>query len=346
MKLSRFLLTAVAAVMALSALAQSASPDLNASNNNARYATDAYPGFDSEDEIVKPERKEPRWFSFITGPNRETAAEQFAYCQELVADGSFSKAAKQLDALVRNWPTAPEAWRAQQQLAEIQQEQLQDYEEAFKSYRYLLDFYSLRCDYSAIADKMFELAGILRIEGKEIMFIRFENLVDVRRAYETCVLRAPGARWVPDAMLTIALLREREGRWSDAIRVYENLRNIHPDAEEAKTAVGREATARMTLLRDHGYNRARCLDTIDFMKLALRSCNPSDVETIRAFLAEAQELTAEEAFRSARFYDSRTRTKRSAISAYERFLRDYPTSAHADEVRVRLEQLKGDQHEE
>ena len=34
-----------------------------------RYATDAYPGFDSEKNIVAPTRKTPRWFAFIFGPD-------------------------------------------------------------------------------------------------------------------------------------------------------------------------------------------------------------------------------------------------------------------------------------
>ena len=339
---SFFLTLASAVFLTASAVAQTIDSTPGPGGvGNARYATDAYPGFDVEDENVKPERREPRWFSWFTGPNRENAADQFAYCQELVADGNYSKAAKQLDALVRNWPTAPEAWKAQQQLAEIQTEPLKDYEDAFKSYRYLLDFYSLQCDYQDIADRMYRLAGILKIEGKEIMFVRFENTVDVRRAYEQCVLRAPGAAWVPEAMLTVAALRVDEGKHEEAVKVFENLRNLHPDTDFARTAVAREAEVRMTILREHEYNRSRCQDTINYMKLALRTCRPSDTAAIQAFLDESQSLIAEEAYRAAKFYDSRTRTKRSAINAYERFLEDYPQSAHAEEIRSRLEQLKG-----
>ena len=344
MKANKVILVLAASVWSAAAAAQSPSATPGAGGvGNARYATDAYPGFDVEDENVKPERKEPRWFSWITGPNRENATDQYAYCQELVAGGNFSKAAKQLDALVRNWPTAPEAWKAQQQLAAIQVEPLKDFEDAFKSYRYLLDFYSLQCDYKAIADKLYQLAGILKIEGKEIMFVRFENTVAVRRAYEQCVLRAPGASWVPEAMLTIAALRVDEGRPEEAVKVYENLRNLHPETDFARTAVFREAEVRMSMLRDHEYNRSRCQDTIDYMKLALRTCHPSDAAAIQAFLDEAQSLIADEAYRAAKFYDSRTRTKRSAINAYERFLEDYPQSAHADEIRDRLNELKGNQ---
>ena len=339
----RILVAAVAALgLVAVAPAEMGSPSVGQSVNNARYATDAYPGFDDTDANIKPERKESHWWwCMFGGPERESAADQFAYCQELVAAEDFSKAARQCDALVRTWPTAPEAWKAQLQLADLLFDRLHDYEEAFTEYRYLLDFYSLQCDYSAIADKLYQVAGVLKLEGKEVMFVRFANTVDVRRFYEMCVLRAPGAKWVPDAMLTIAALREDEGKGTEAVKVYENLRNLFPDAEQAKTALLREANVRMDILRERGYNRARCRDTIDFLKLALRTCRPADAETVQKHLTEAETMIEEEAYVGAKFYDSSTRTKRSAITAYEKFLAEYPQSAHAEEIRARIEVLKG-----
>jgi len=341
-KVTRFLLFSFAvAGLALSSPAfDHPTPGASPGVNGARYATDAYPGFDSEDEMIKPERKEPRWFSFITGPSRDNATDQLAYCVELIRDESYSKARRQLDALVRNWPTAPEAPKAQQALAELNFEQFKDYEEAFAEYRYLLDFYSFRCDYEKMADLLYKIAGVLKIEGKEIMFVRFANTVDVRRAYETCVLRAPGAKWVPEAMLVIASLREDEGKLDEAVKVYENLRNLYPRSEEAKTAISRESAVRMQILHNYGYNRTRCRDTVDFMNLALRTCRPEDAPAIRERLAESMAMGEEAAYLGAKFYDSSTRTKRSAVSAYERFLSDYPQSAHAEEVRQRIDALK------
>ena len=76
---SVFLLLVVAVLAASSFAANQAgvSP-----GPGTRYATDAYPGFDNEDDIVAPSRKEPKWFAFINGPNRDNAKDQFAYCKE------------------------------------------------------------------------------------------------------------------------------------------------------------------------------------------------------------------------------------------------------------------------
>lgn len=307
-----------------------------------RYATDAYPGFDTERAQVSPTKKTPKWFAWINGPNRDTAREQFAYCRSLEAAGDWSKAVKHYDALVRQWPTEPEAPKAQQAMADILFTQLKDYEEAFEAYRYLLDFFSLRCDYNAVADRLYEIAGLLRLEGKTILFFRFKNTVDVRRAFETCVLRAPGAKWAPEAMLTIGDLREEEGKFGEAVKVYENLRNIHFGTAEALTSLVREGAARMQILKDHAYNRERVRDTIDFLKLAMTNCRKDDVARLQAWFDEACGHSEEEAFRAAEFYDSRMRTRRSALSAYERFVRDYPESVHVERAKARIVELKGE----
>lgn len=335
------LVACVAAICAACALLADDNHPTPGVGTGARYATDAYPGFDDVKETVKPERKEPRWFAFINGPKRSSAREQIEYCAELMADRDYKKARKQLDALVREWPTSPEASKAQQALADVCLENLLDYEDAFAEYRYLLDFYSLQCDYNRIADRLYQVAGLMRQEGKEIMFVRFANTVDVRRAYEACVLHAPGASWVPEAMLTIGVLREDEGKYEEAVKVYENLRNIHPDSPEAAVALVREADDRMLVLRERSYNRARCRETADFLAMALRTCRPGDTEKLKKYQGEVRSMTEEEAYRGARFYDSPTRTVRSAINAYERFLAEYPDSARADEVRARLDELKG-----
>ena len=325
------------------ALGEHPAPGVGAGpQTGVRYATDAYPGFDNEKDMVSPERKQPRWFSFITGPDRESAAEQFEYCRGLMAEERWSKARRQLDALVREWPTSPEAPRAQHAIAEICLDRLGSAEDAFAEYRYLLDFYSLSCDYDKIADRLYQVANLMKSEGKEVCFIRFANTVDVRRAYEACVLRAPGASWAPEAMLTIGALREDEGKYGEAVKVYENLRNIHPGSDEAKSALLREAEARMVLLRDHAYNRSRCRDTVDFLRQSLKGCRESDMARIQECLAEASGLIAEEEWRATTFYDSPTRTRRSAVSAYEKYLAEHPDSVHAAEARARLEELKGD----
>lgn len=307
-----------------------------------KYATDAYPGFDSEDEIVKPSKKTPGWFRWFSGPKMDTAAEQLVWAEELDAQDKFWRAARAYDALVKEWPTAPEAPEAQLKLAELKERE-GDYIDACEEYRYLLDFFSAKCNYAKVVESDFAMCEKMREEGKTIMFFRFANTVDVRRAYEALVLRAPGAAFVPGAMLTIAELREDEGKLERAVEVYENLRNLHPGTVEARTAMHREAKVRMRLIDEHSYNRGRIRDTIDFLKLAVRSdCTISERSDYVAWLEEARKALDTATYLGSKFYDSRTRTRRSAINAYKLYLEDYPEGEHAAEARARLEELEAE----
>ena len=142
----------------------------------------------------------------------------------------------------------------------------------------------------------------------------------------------------------MSTLREDEGELEKAVEVYETIRNLHPSSPEAEAALVKEATDRMTLLRARGYNKERCLDTVLFLKTAVAaSADRSFRDVLAHYLSEAVSLMEDEAYKSAKYYDSRTRTRRSAISAYERFLVEFPASVHADAVRERLAELRGEQ---
>ena len=333
----------LAALMAVAAATCAASPmDVVSPHSGTRYATDAYPGFDDDDEVVTSEKKTPRWFSWINGPSRTNAVEQLEYARSCETNESWSSARKAYDALVREWPESPEAPLAQESLARLFHEKEADYERAFREYKYLVDFYPSKCAFDAVAEKMYGIAKAMREKGTTFMLVRFENKSEARRAFEAVILRAPGAKYAPEAMLAVGEIREAEGEWDKAVLVYENLRSQHGASEEARTALVREGAARMKLLRDHGYNRARCRDTADFLRMALASGPSSSARAeLERWLQEANGLLDDEAWQAARFYDSKTRTRRSAVEAYERFLAENPASAHAQEARSRLAELKG-----
>ena len=324
-----------------SAFATSADTPYNGPSVGPRYATDAYPAFETTGSQTISPRKEPRWFSWFTGPKKDTPAEQFAWAAECEAAGNRSKAARAYDALVREWPFSKEAPAAQTRLAEIRLVRDEDFTEAFAEFRYLLDYYPLQCDYAEFSKRLYDTACTMRREGKRMMFMRFANTAEVRRAFEAVVLRAPGAAFAPAAMQAVAELREDDDEQEQAIEVYANLRSVYPGSREAADSYIREAAARMCVLRRHGYNRDRRRDTISFIRMALRHVSGRDArDTLQECLAEALEVEEREDWESAKFYDSPTRTKRTAADAYRKFLEKHPAGEHAPAARSRLGELE------
>jgi hypothetical protein len=98
---------------------------------------------------------------------------------------------------------------------------------------------------------------------------------------------------------------------------------------------------RMKVLDMHGYNNSRARDTVLFLKASLETPMDQDArKTLSGHLAKAESLAEEEAWKSAVFYDVKTRPASSAAEAYRRFLSEYPVGVHADAARSRLSEIE------
>ena len=348
---SRTIRFALAAAFAVAFAGVFAAPQQRVAGSgpgsSSQWATDQYPGFDGLDDLPTPEKKDKgwlwQWFG-IGKPAQESAATQLEWARKLEAQGDYKGAVKACDALVREWPSSPEAPLAQFAMACILEDKLQEYGDAFEEFAYLLDFYPRNCPFSKVVAEQYKLANLLLDTRRVFLGMSFTGDRELRQCYERIVRRAPGEDYVPAAMLKIADLRERDYDYEEAVKVYATLRNRYAGTVEARKALYLEAKARMWLVRRLAYNLPRCKDTESYLRTALRN-DPShpDAEEMRTWLKELREYLAEDAWTRAKFYDSKQRTRHAAIASYEKFLSEHPDSSHADEARERIEKLKQQQ---
>ena len=304
---------------------------------NSPYATDAYPGFDGLDDLKRPEKKDKSWFNWV---DRATPAEQYELAKELEAASSFRKARRACDALVREWPASAEAPHAQLRIVKIYAHD-KDYDDALEELEYLLDFYPSEVPYLELVEYLYKLTNLMVKEKKTMFGLSFTSDRIVRQHYESVVRRAPRASYVPETMLKIADLREQNDEYEEAVQVYNQLVMKFPKTTEAEVAVYLQAKARMWLCRRLSYNIPRCVDTQKYLKMMIADHPRHDrVDEMKEWLAELDKHLESDAYRRAKFYDSKQRTPHAAAAAWQRFLKDYPLSPHADEVRARIETLQ------
>ena len=304
---------------------------------NSPYATDAYPGFDGLDDLKRPEKKDKSWFNWV---DRATPAEQYELAKELEAASSFRKARRACDALVREWPASAEAPHAQLRIVKIYAHE-KDYDDALEELEYLLDFYPSEVPYLELVEYLYKLTNLMVKEKKTMFGLSFTSDRVVRQHYESVVRRAPRASYVPETMLKIADLREQNDEYEEAVQVYNQLVMKFPKTTEAEVAVYLQAKARMWLCRRLSYNIPRCQDTQKYLKMMIADHPRHDrVDEMKEWLAELEMHLEADAYRRAKFYDSKQRTPHAAAAAWQRFLKDYPLSPHADEVRARIETLQ------
>lgn len=341
MNLKQSLLLAALLLAASAFAAQPSRTVAGASTGgNSPYATDAYPGFEGLDDIPRPERREKAWFSWWLGVSRTNSVEQYAYAKELEAKGEFRAAAKACDALVREWPASLEAPQAQLRFAKILATELEDYEEAFEQVEYLLDFYSRECPYLETVEFAYRLVNTMVAKRKTFLGLSFLSSRQVRQRYESVVRHAPGAKYVPEVMLKIAAIREDDLQYDEAAKVFATLQSMFPHSPEARIAAYREARARMWLCRRLAYNVPRCRDTLGYLKLTIaRNPDLPQVEELRQWQQEVEDHLANAAYKAAKFYDCKQRTRHAAIASWQNYLAQYPRSPHAEEVRARIAEL-------
>jgi outer membrane protein assembly factor BamD (BamD/ComL family) len=301
------------------------------------YATDHFEGFDALDEDSRiPQKEKSFWYSV----DEETPAAQLLYAEKREALGRDRSARKAYEALVREWPTAPEAAQAQFALAQLL-ERRQKFEKAFDEYQYLLTHYAGHCPYQEVLDRQFRIANHLLHNNTSMFGWNLSGTDAIRERFEQIVRNAPRGAQAPEIMLIIGGIRVSEKELQEAIAVYEGLLNRFPQSPQAVTAAYLAAQCRYELAVKHSYNEPRCREAIAFIKAALaRMPTHPQREQMSAWLDELTALLIEQNYQQAVFYDTRQRNAEAAKAAYRRFLSEFSDSRQAPQVRDRLAELE------
>lgn len=320
-------------------LASSAVFSLNAQSGygGRGYATDSFEGFEALDADDRtPQKQKSFWYSV----KASTPAGQLEYAAKRAAEDRNKSARKAYEALVREWPTSPQAAEAQYALAQLF-EKAQKYERAFDEYQYLITFFSGHCPYNEVLDRQFRIANLLLHNNKSMFGWILSGTDTIRERFEQIVRNAPRSAIAPEVMLIIGSIRVSEKELPEAIAVYDGLRNRFPNAPQAVTAGYLSAQCRYDLAVRHNYNEPRCREAIAFFKSVLaREPNHPQSAQLKAWLQELTTLLIEQNYKQAVFYDTKQRNVEAAKAAYRRFLTEFADSKYAQQVRDRLTELE------
>ncbi|MBP7568682.1 MAG: outer membrane protein assembly factor BamD [Acidobacteria bacterium] len=281
------------------------------------------------------------WFIFGRTA-KPTAAEQWAYAQQLEQAGRANKAAKQYYRLIVRWPQAPEAGPAQYRYAQWM-DRRGKLLHAFDEYQRLFDRFNGQFPFEEVLNRQFEIAEEV-MTTKKGRFLFLPGFAAPERAiplFEKIIANAPGSEKAARAQLLVGRAHELGKTYEDAIAAYLTTLNRYPGSAMAEEA---------------GFHAAKC-----YYRLALE--NPNDEQlmenawaAVAVFLtrypgsdnaleaevyrADLYDRRSELAFRRADFYDRISRRPEAALLAYRAFLKQFPSSKRVDQARSRVEALE------
>ena len=304
---------------------------------NQPYATDYFEGFSVLDEKKKIPQKEPSFWFDLT---YHTPKEQLDYARVKDEAGETRRARHAYEALVREWPESDEACKGQLALARML-ERNGKLSKAFDEYQYLLAYYAGQCPFYEVLDCQFKIANSLLATERNMFGWRLDGSVEQRERFETIVRNAPRSPMVPEMLLIIGSIRLSANELKEAISVYDGLLNRFPESKQAVPAAYLDAKSRYLLTMKNRSNEDRCRNSVAFFRALLeRMPNHPEKKELIGWQKELTDLLIEQNYRAAVFYDTKQRNAVAAKTAYQKFLKEFPDSKYAEDVKKRLEALE------
>jgi len=275
-------------------------------------------------------------------PEQASPAEQLEYAELLDAAGRHRKARREYRALVHQWHDSAEAAKAQQRYAELLLDN-SDYEKAFNELQYLVEHFAGEFSLERILEEQFRIANYVRTERRRHLFFLPGSASPKRSLplYEQLVRSGPN--WVrsPEAQFYLGVIYEDEKEYELAIAAYETLALRYSLSEFVASAHYRRGYCLYKISQRSPRDEVRCAKAHSAL-LRFERDYPRDPDASKAaaYAAELKERLSGYYLDKADFYDRIANRPRSAIIAYNDFVRNFPTSEKRDWIDQRIAQLE------
>jgi outer membrane protein assembly factor BamD (BamD/ComL family) len=273
---------------------------------------------------------------------RPTPAEQFTYAESLQEKGRLKAAAKQYHALVRRWPDAPQAARAQHAYARLLDERGK-YLDAFDEYEKLIREYSGFFPYKEVLERQYEIALWLkdRRKGKFLLFPGFYAPERAIPLLEKIVQNGPEWERAAEAQYMIGQIYDQNKQYELAAVAYTTVQYRYPHSAFAQRAAFAKAVDLYRLAQESPYDQELAQSAqaaLDYYIMTYS--DPDTLPTAKRYRQTLEQRQAKTAYDQAVFYDKLAHKPRAALMAYKRFLQQYPHSGWTTLAEMRIQELK------
>lgn len=265
----------------------------------------------------------------------------WTYAAALQEEGKHDEAIGAFRRILKKWPTASVAPRAQRALAESL-EARNYYYKAYLEYQKLLDRYPEAVDFSEILLRQFDI-GCRLFEGERQRVWKFRGFADVEKAaeiFEGIVRNGPYSDIAPRAQFGVGATWQKRKAWLEAADAYQKVADNYPDAEIAAEARYRLGICYYELSSGAHYDQDATRKSIDaFAAFLARHPDHPLAPSARQYTSELWERQAEGVYNTAAFYESR-RDRKAAAIYYRKVLADYPETRWARQAEEALKRLE------
>ena len=278
---------------------------------------------------------------FFTSPSRATPQEQWEYAASLEQAGKLSKSARAYRNLMYQWPDDPLAGPAQLRRADLHV-RMEEPDQAFKHYRFLLERYPDRVAYGEVVDQMIALAAAeeTRVHGKFLFLPGFTDPVQAVPLYRDIVRNAPRHPRAAGCLLRVGQIHHEAYEYDEAITACNELIAAYPQTPEEVIAVFQKvlSSEAIALEKRNDDQAARAARAAALFFVDRYPDSPQTPEA-RATAQRMYDRLATSQWKRAHYYDALARKPKAALLAYRKLVEQFPVSEWTEPAKARINQL-------
>lgn len=261
--------------------------------------------------------------------------------EALEAEGDLAKALGAYRGLVRKFPQAVVASKAQWKVAELY-EKLGDYERAFDAYSAYIKKYPRSEDFDKAVEAQFRIAKLF-LEGERQRLLGLKTLPSMQRAqtmFETILKDAPYSKLAPLAQFNAGLALEKQGKTNEALAAYQTLIEKYSGSPVVADAYYQIGYVYYNQVRSGSYDEAtRSKAGEAFEEFIARFPESEKVPQAKENLKSLSGGQNTNTLDIAKFYDKQ-KSYKAAVIYYNEVIRLEPGTANAELAKNRIEVLK------
>ncbi len=291
-----------------------------------------------ETRIQAAEKREP---GFFKRPDKKNPASQLNYAKKLLEKGKTRKARRALLRLTHQWPDSDEAPKAQYEYAKLLM-QSGAYMQAFKEFQYLIKHYPGEFPYNKTLDYQFKIANQVRTERwGDILFLPgFSTAERSLPLYRQIAKNGPNWEKTPQIWFYIGSVYEQTQEYAKAIDAYERIIYRTEGDNVTQRAAYRRLHCFYAMVkrrpRDENIYQRAISSHFRFLE---KYPDHEKADHARKMLSGLKQELEDMHYRQAVFYDRNTDKVKAALISYRDFLKNFPKSKRAPQIKARIEEL-------
>lgn len=275
------------------------------------------------------------------GGAQDDAEAQYEYAMQLHREGNLDDAAKQLETVVKKYPTSRVTPEAQYRVGTIYEEK-SDYLKAFKAYKFLIETYPQTDRLNEVIEREYRIANLF-YSGKKNKLMGLEILPSMPKAveiYKHIVEQAPYSDYGDDAQFRLGLTYRKMGKFNESVEAFQALIDQYPQSElvpETRFQLAETSYQRSAIqFRDQ-----RALEDASKQvdRFLTRHPDADASEKAARLRQQIDEKNAEKNYRIGLYYE-KTDYLNSALIYYSDVARRYPHTLWGQKAQTRMDLLK------